>query len=484
MYATAADLSDTIAAISTPPGMGAIAVVRLAGPRAVEIADRFFRGKKLLAASPSHTAHFGAMMFQEAMLDEVVATVFRAPHSYTGDEIVELSCHGSLFIQQKILGLLLESGARLARPGEFTLRAFLNGKMDLAQAEAVADLIASESAAAHDIALRQMRGGFSFEIKKLREELIHFASLIELELDFAEEDVEFANRLTLNGLVEKIRVEIARLIQSFQLGNALKTGVTTVIAGRPNAGKSTLLNALLNEERAIVSDVPGTTRDAIEEVLNIGGVLFRLVDTAGIREATDAVERIGVERAMEKIGQAAILVYLFDVVETRLAEVFFDLEKLAQPGLKLLVVCNKMDLLPQFSPSWLADPFSKEIPPFLLGDFSKIPNPAPLAESQIVTLSAKHSMNVPFLKEKLLDLVTGGSVSTGGTVVTNARHVAALQQADAALTDVSTGLASGVSTDFVAMDIRRALSFLGEITGEIGVEDLLGSIFSKFCIGK
>ncbi len=490
MYANPADLSDTIAAISTAPGMGAIAVIRLAGPGCIDLADQFFRGKTSLADSKSHSAHFGGIFFQEKrrspeiLLDEVVATIFKNPHSYTGEDIVEISCHGSVFIQQKMLSLFLENGARLARPGEFTMRAFLNGKMDLSQAEAVGDLIATENAAAHQVALRQMRGGFSSEIKKLRGELIHFASLIELELDFAEEDVEFANRLTLNVLVEKIRAEIARLIASFQLGNALKTGVTTVIAGRPNAGKSTLLNALLHEERAIVSEIAGTTRDAIEEVLNIGGVPFRLTDTAGIREATDKIERIGVEKTMEKIGQAAILVYLFDVVETRIAEVFDDLEKLARPDLKLLVVCNKMDLLPQFRPEWLADPFSAEIPEFLRGDFSKIKNLIALDPAQIVTLSAKNAMNVPYLTEKLLETVAGGTVNLENTVVTNARHVAALQKADTALVDVLTGLAGGITTDFVAMDIRRSLAFLGEITGEIGVEDLLENIFSKFCIGK
>ena len=490
MYANPADLTDTIAAISTPPGMGAIAVLRLAGPKAVEIAGHFFRGKADLADAKSHSAHFGGLFFREtksgheAQLDEVVATVFKKPHSYTGDDIVEISCHGSVFIQQKLLELFFERGARPARPGEFTMRAFLNGKMDLSQAEAVGDLIAAENAAAAAVALRQMRGGFSSEIKKLRDELVHFASLIELELDFAEEDVEFANRLTLNALVEKIRAEIARLVASFQLGNALKTGVTTVIAGRPNAGKSTLLNAFLNEDRAIVSEIPGTTRDSIEEVLNIGGVPFRLIDTAGIRDATDAIERIGVQKTMEKIGQAAILVYLFDVVETRLAQVFEDLGKLARPDLQLLVVCNKMDLLPQFRPEWLAAPFSAQIPEFLRGDFSKIEKTVPLEPSQIVALSAKNAMNVPFLAEKLLETVAGGSVNLENTVVTNARHVAALQKADAALVDVLGGLASGITTDFVAMDIRRALAFLGEITGEIGVEDLLQNIFSKFCIGK
>ncbi len=340
------NLDDTIVALSTPPGIGAIGVLRLSGPKAVEIVDSVFEGKKL-SEQPSHTAHFGTIKDASGKaLDEVVVTLFRAPRSYTREDVVEVSCHGSPYILQQVLQLFIRIGARTARPGEFTLRAFLNGRLDLSQAEAVADLVASDSAAAHQIAMQQMRGGFSREIQKLREELINFASLIELELDFSEEDVEFANRSDLRDLILKIQKLLQVLIQSFQLGNVLKHGVNTVLAGRPNAGKSTLLNALLNEERAIVSDIAGTTRDTIEEILHIQGIAYRLIDTAGIREAADQLEAIGVRKTMEKIGQAAVLVYIFDVIKSSPEEVQSDLEKLVRPGLHLLVVANKMDLNP------------------------------------------------------------------------------------------------------------------------------------------
>ncbi|MBK9336503.1 MAG: tRNA uridine-5-carboxymethylaminomethyl(34) synthesis GTPase MnmE [Lewinellaceae bacterium] len=479
------DLSDTIAALATPPGTGAIAVLRLSGPRAVIIADGVFRGKRL-ENQPTHTAHFGRIENEEGRtLDEVLITIFRAPRSYTGEELVEISVHGSPYIQQEVLQLLLRKGARLAQPGEFTLRAFLNGKMDLSQAEAVADLIAGQSEAAHAVALRQLRGGFKTEIAHLREELIHFASLVELELDFSEEDVAFADRTQLKNLVVKIRAYTQSLLRTFQLGNALRTGVATVIAGRPNAGKSTLLNALLNEERAIVSEIAGTTRDTIEEVLNIGGVQFRLIDTAGIREAQDAIEALGVQRTMEKIEQAAIVVYVWDVAAMTLAEVHQDLEAIGGAGTTpLLVVCNKMDKVPYFKTDWLLNPADPDIPPFLLG--GGFPDHASFIaqHAALLPVSAKNQMNIEFLKEKLFEVVVGEGVNLESTVVTNARHYDALQRADTALADVLTGLETGVTGDFVAMDIRRALTFLGEITGEIGVEDLLGNIFGKFCIGK
>jgi len=491
------DLSDTIAALATPPGTGAIAVLRLSGPRAVLIADGVFRGKRL-ENQPTHTAHFGRIEAENGhTLDEVVATIFRAPKSYTGEDLVEISVHGSPYIQQEVLQLLLRKGARLAQPGEFTLRAFLNGKMDLSQAEAVADLIAGQSAAAHTVALRQLRGGFKTEIAQLREELVHFASLVELELDFSEEDVDFADRTQLKSLVTKIREYIGSLLRTFQLGNALRTGVATVIAGRPNAGKSTLLNALLNEERAIVSEIAGTTRDTIEEVLNIGGVQFRLIDTAGIREAQDAIEALGVQRTMEKIQQAAIIVYVWDVAAMTLAEVHQDLQDIAgttlavapddtgrPQGSPLLVVCNKMDKVPYFKTDWLLDPTDPDIPPFLLE--GGLPDHSSLIahHSSLLPVSAKNQMNIEYLKEKLFELAVGEDVNLESTVVTNARHYDALQRADTALADVLTGLETGITGDFVAMDIRRALNFLGEITGEIGVEDLLGNIFGKFCIGK
>ena len=339
------NLDDTIVALSTPPGIGAIGVIRLSGPGAIGIIDKVFEGKKL-NGQPTHTAHFGTVRDDDGKpLDEVVVTLFLAPRSYTREDVVEVSCHGSPYILQQVLQLFVRKGARMAGPGEFTLRAFLNGRMDLSQAEAVADLVASDSAAAHQIAIQQMRGGFSHEIQKLRQELIDFASLIELELDFSEEDVEFANRGQLRELIAKIQQLLQVLIQSFQLGNVLKRGVNTVLAGRPNAGKSTLLNALLNEERAIVSEIAGTTRDTIEEILHIKGIAYRLIDTAGIREAADQLEAIGVRKTMEKIGQAAVLVYIFDVVQSGPEEVRKDLESLVRPGLHLLVVANKMDLV-------------------------------------------------------------------------------------------------------------------------------------------
>jgi tRNA modification GTPase len=497
------DITDTIVALATPPGIGAIGVVRLSGTQAIAIADRMFKGKKLMQVG-SHTAHFGQIVDTEGhILDEVLTTVFRNPHSYTGEDSVEISCHGSPYILQQLIQLCLLHGARMAGPGEFTLRAFLHGKLDLSQAEAVADLIASETAAAHDVAIKQLRGGFKQEIQKLREELIHFASMVELELDFGEEDVEFADRDDLKKLVLDIRRHLNPLIQSFSLGNAIKTGVTTVIAGRPNAGKSTLLNALLNEERAIVSDIAGTTRDTIEEVLNIKGVQFRLVDTAGIREAQDQIEAIGVQRTLEKVSQASILVYLWDVTGgMTLADVHQDVMALYPSQInestghqinKLLLVCNKMDRNPYFKTEWLLDPDLPDIHPYLLPEGAQ-PDQAPFkkwmqqqgfSSDAIVPVSAKSQMNIEYLKEKLFELAVGSaSESTSSVVVTNARHHDALRRADAALADVLTGLDSHITGDFIAQDIRRALAFLGEITGEIGVEDLLGNIFGKFCIGK
>jgi tRNA modification GTPase len=480
-------LSDTIVALATPPGVGAIGVIRLSGDDAIEVVQKIFGGKDL-TLQKSHTLHFGTIIGDDGnILDEVLVSVFKAPNSYTGENTAEVSCHGSPFILQRIIELFIEKGARLAQPGEFTLRAFLNGKMDLSQAEAVADLIASTSEGSHSVAMRQMRGGFGHEIRQLRQELVDFASLVELELDFAEEDVEFANREQLKATVQKIQSFLHSLLQSFKLGNVLKTGVPTVIAGRPNAGKSTLLNALLNEERAIVSPIAGTTRDTVEEVLNIQGVEFRLIDTAGIREAQDQIEAIGVERTMEKVSQAALLVYVFDVVETKIDEVLADVGSLQREGTHLIVACNKMDKLPSYKPEWLLNPNDPSIPDFFFANGRQpaagSPQSAVRAE-QIITLSAKNGMNVPYLKEKLYKAVVSEKISGEGTIVTNARHVEALEKAAASLDDVLRGMASGITSDFVAMDIRRALAFLGEITGEVGVEDLLGNIFSRFCIGK
>ena len=509
--------TETIVALATPPGVGAIGLIRLSGKDAVAIADKAFWGKKL-TGQPSHTIHFGTIRDETGKdLDEVLVSLFIAPKSYTGEDVVEVSCHGSPYILQEVIQLFIRLGARLAQPGEFTLRAFLNGKMDLSQAEAVADLIASESSAAHSVAMQQMRGGFSQEIQRLRQELIQFASLIELELDFSEEDVEFANRGELRQLVEKIRTVIRALIRSFQLGNVIKNGVNTVIAGRPNAGKSTLLNALLNEERAIVSEIAGTTRDTIEEVLNINGIPFRIIDTAGIREARDAIEAIGVERTLEKVRQGSLLVYVFDVILTQPADVHADLERLARPGVPLLIVANKMDLNPHtrfehyFSvgSSTVGSPAvgSQAVGSLQSGsgqsEGSKGQAPAdtpsrPLTSSHPLTsslslslsqkawvpISAKAQMNIEFLKEKLYEAAVGQELLGESTIVSNVRHLEALQHTDESLTAVLTGMDNAVTSDFIAMDIRRALHYLGEITGEITTEDLLDHIFSKFCIGK
>ena len=487
MIYTKHNLTDTIVALATPPGIGAIGVIRLSGKEAITIADTVFHGKKLTKQA-SHTVHLGSIREDSGkILDEVLATLFVAPKSYTKENVVEFSCHGSPYIQQQIIQLLLAKGARMAQAGEFTLRAFMNGQLDLSQAEAVADLIASSSESSHAMAMQQMRGGFSNEIKKLRGDLINFASLIELELDFGEEDVEFANRTELKTLIQNIQKLIHNLLDSFALGNVLKNGVSTVIAGRPNAGKSTLLNVLLNEERAIVSEIAGTTRDTIEEILNIKGIEFRLIDTAGIREATDTIEAIGVAKTMEKVRQSAILIYVFDIVDTKIDEVIADINQLYRPEMKFLVVCNKMDKNPYFRPEWLTNPSDETIPPFF---FSTNYTPSvsnvisPLTEDHIITLSAKEGMNIPYLKQKLYDTVTEGNLNQESIIVSNARHYEALQNSYESLDAVLNGMASGVTTDFVAMDIRRALHHLGSITGEVSTDDLLDTIFSKFCIGK
>lgn len=451
------DLQDTIVALATPPGVGAIGVIRLSGKDAITIANSVFHGKDL-SKQAGHTAHFGTIRDESGrIVDEVLATVFVAPKSYTGENVVEVSCHGSNYIIQELIRLFIQKGARTAQRGEFTLRAFLNGRMDLSQAEAVADLIASDSEQSHALALQQMRGGISDEIADLRQQLLDFASLIELELDFSEEDVAFANRDELRQLVEKIQRLIRRLLDSFRLGNAIKQGITTVIAGRPNAGKSTLLNALLNEERAIVSEIAGTTRDTIEEVLNINGILFRIVDTAGIREAQDQIEAIGVEKTLEKVRQSSLLVYVYDVVNTPEAEVEKDLEKLTEEGIFVIVVGNKVDLAP--------------------------PQTSPAGRGAL-HLSAKHKQNINALKEALYEAVISEKASLDNQIISNARHFEALEKAYTSLTDVLHGMDQGITSDFVAMDIRRALSYLGEITGEVTTDDLLGNIFGRFCIGK
>ncbi|MBF9254746.1 tRNA uridine-5-carboxymethylaminomethyl(34) synthesis GTPase MnmE [Pontibacter sp. 172403-2] len=452
--------TDTIVAVATASGTGAIAVIRLSGPEAISLTNNVFKGKDL-AEQASHTIHFGTIRDGDKVLDEVLVSLFVAPHSYTKENVVEISCHGSDFIVQQIVQLLLKKGARLANAGEFTKRAFLNGQFDLAQAEAVADLIASDSALSHEVAMKQMRGGFSQEIKRLRAELVHFASMIELELDFGEEDVEFADRDQLRRLIGNIQQVIRELLKSFELGNVIKNGVPTVIVGKPNAGKSTLLNKLLNEEKAIVSDVPGTTRDFIEDEISIEGITFRFIDTAGLRETTDKVEKLGVERTMQKLNQSALIIYLFDITEVTAAEVQAELHKLNPDKRPLLAVANKID---QASPEKLAA-------------FASIDG--------VLQISAAEGANLDALKLALVQKVNLGKLNTQNqTIVTNLRHVNSLHKTYAALDDVLHGVSSGMSGDLIAADIRRALYSLGEITGEITTEDLLDNIFTKFCIGK
>ena len=452
--------NDTIVALSTPPGVGAIAVIRLSGPQAVAATQSIFQGKDL-SQQESHTTHFGKLGFNGEALDEVVVTLYKAPRSYTKEDLVEISCHGSAYVVQRVLEALLQSGARAAEAGEFTMRAFLNGRFDLAQAEAVADLIWSDSAASHRLALGQLRGGVSSKIRQLREELVHFASLLELELDFGEEDVEFADRTQLLALVDNVTNTVNEMLDAFRLGNALKNGVNTVIAGRPNAGKSTLLNALLNEERAIVSAIPGTTRDTIEETLNVNGILFRLVDTAGIREAEDEIERIGVSRTMEAVQRSAVVVYLFDVKAVSEADVLADVAKLKTENAPLILVGNKSDSVNE-----------KELSERFNG----------LAHA--IYISAKEKQGLETLRDALTQTVLQGRTSIPDTLVTNARHKEALRQSANALVDARTGIDAGASKELIALDIRRAIQSLGEIIGAVSTDDLLDNVFSKFCIGK
>jgi tRNA modification GTPase len=449
----------TIVALATPTGTGALGIIRLSGPGAIGIAQNVFKGKDL-TKQQSHSIHFGHIVDGDMILDEVLVSLFIAPKSYTGENVVEISCHGSAYIIESIIKLLIKKGAAAAKPGEFTLRAFLNGQMDLSQAEAVADLIASNSKASQQVALQQLRGGFSSQLQQLRSQLVQFASLVELELDFSEEDVEFANRAQLKQLTHDIAKVISSLIQSFELGNAIKMGVNTVIAGRPNAGKSTLLNALLNEERAIVSHLPGTTRDTIEEILNIHGINFRLIDTAGIREATDAIEQMGVQRTMEKISQSALLVYVYDAAQITIEEVNLDIENLKKPGITMLAVANKIDLL------------SAE-------QIAALPH----TQSEAV-ISAKEKFHIDDLKNKIYHAAIKDQLTGNETLVTNIRHLEALQKTEAALIKVLTGIDDNVTSDFLATDIKQALHYLGEITGAVTTDDLLENIFSKFCIGK
>jgi tRNA modification GTPase len=460
MMNQAAGWNDTIVALATPPGVGAIGVIRLSGDRSFAIVNQLYRSKDLLQQS-SHTIHVGFLHDGDTLLDEAVVSLFRSPRSYTGEDVIEISCHGSPYIQQQVIEACLKRGARLAKPGEFTQRAFLHGKLDLAQAEAVADLIASNTAASRNTALSTMRGGFSAQLRELRERLIQFSALIELELDFSQEDVEFADRTQLYQLIAELSATTDRLVASFRLGNVIRNGVSVAIVGKPNAGKSTLLNALLNEDRAIVSDIPGTTRDTIEEVINIDGILFRLIDTAGIREHTgDIIESAGIERSLEKMKQADLVVYLFDVNDEK-SETGKTKSEMDKQRLNYLLVGNKIDEL---------------------GD---TPARQKFAEfDPVVFISAKKGLHTEVLKERMIDAVLSGRVQVENTVVTNARHYHALKEVQQCLTDIRNGLDKKLPGDLLALDIRRCLHYLGEITGEVSNEDMLDYIFSKFCIGK
>ena len=454
------DWDDTIVALATPPGMGAIGVIRVSGKQTFSILNDLFPSKNLLEQA-SHTLVVGLLKDQSKVLDEVVLSLFKGPKSYTGEDVIEISCHGSAYIQSQIIASITARGARLAKAGEFTQRAFLNGKLDLAQAESVADLIASNSEASKRAAIHTMRGGFSTDLAYLREQLIKFSALIELELDFAEEDVEFANRSALHSTVNELQQATQQLINSFALGNVIKNGVQVAIIGKPNAGKSTLLNALLNENRAIVSDIAGTTRDTIEEVLNIEGVLFRLIDTAGIRTQTDdVIEQLGVAKSLEKMNAADLVVYLFDAATTSIQDIEVVAKELTATGIKHVLVANKIDSI---TPEKLA---------------------VLEATASIVCIAAKNKLAIDTLKNALVQKAVGGDVQTESTVVTNARHQDALLKLQASLQDVSAGLSAKITGDLLALDIRQCLHYLGLITGEITNDDQLDYIFSKFCIGK
>ncbi len=461
---------DTIVALATPSGAGAIAVIRISGAQAITIAQEVFQSikGKDLTQQKSHTLHLGHIMEGAKTLDEVLVSIFKGPHSYTGENTIEISCHGSTFIQQQIIQLLLRNGCRMATAGEFTLRAFLNGKLDLSQAEAVADLISSDNEASHQIAMQQMRGGFSNEIANLRMELLNFASLIELELDFAEEDVEFADRTQFNELIQRIELVLKRLIDSFAVGNVIKNGIPVAIVGEPNVGKSTLLNALLNEERAIVSEIAGTTRDTIEDELVIDGIGFRFIDTAGIRETKDVVESIGIQRTFEKIEQAQVVLYLIDngqliLDPDRLKAFQVELGKIKNqfPLKPLLVIGNKADVLTQEQRESLQ---------------SSIDN--------LILISAKNKIGIEDLKNQLLSFVNTGALRNNETIVTNTRHYDSLLKALEEIQKVKYGLQTNLPSDLMAIDIKEALYHFGMITGQVTNDELLGNIFANFCIGK
>ena len=463
--------NDTIVALATPSGAGAIAVIRLSGEQAIAIASTLFESKsgKILAQQKSHTLHLGVIKDGPRTLDEVLLSIFKSPNSYTGENTIEISCHGSLFIQQQIIQLALRHGCRMADPGEFTLRAFLNGKIDLSQAEAVADLISSTNEASHQLAIQQMRGGFSNELQNLRTELLNFASLIELELDFAEEDVAFADRTEFNALINRIALVLKRLIDSFAIGNVIKNGIPVAIVGEPNVGKSTLLNALLNEDRAIVSAIAGTTRDTIEDELVIEGVGFRFIDTAGIRQTTDEVESIGIQKTFEKIEQAQVVLYIFESSKFKVSGLGYrtEIEKIKNnyPQKQLVVVINKIDLITQ-------------------AQIQDIQKQLASIEVSPILLSAKNKQGVEELKNQLTSLVNTGALRNNETIVTNTRHYDALLKALDEIQKVQYGIQTHLSSDLLAIDIREALYQFGLITGQVSNDELLGNIFANFCIGK
>ncbi|MDH1603501.1 tRNA uridine-5-carboxymethylaminomethyl(34) synthesis GTPase MnmE [Empedobacter sp. GD03739] len=462
--------NDTICALATANGMGAIAVIRISGPESISKVAQIYQSKfnatKSLNDAESHTIHLGYVMNGDTIVDEALFSIFKNPYSYTGEDVVEISTHGSIYIQQKVLELLNKIGIRNANPGEYTFRAFWNGKMDLTQAEAVADLISSDSKASHEIAIKQMRGGFSNQIKDLREQMINFAALMELELDFSEEDVEFADRTQFYDLLNKLQSILKRLADSFAFGNVIKNGVPVAIVGAPNAGKSTLLNALLNEERAIVSDIEGTTRDTIEETIYIDGVGFRFIDTAGIREAGDTIERIGIEKTFEKIDNASIIIYLYDANITADNQIANQLDDLQRRGKILFNVANKIDVTNNES----------AISAAIKQEFKDVVH---------LEISAKDQFNIDALKENLIHQIKLKGTNQDDTIVTNSRHLEALQNTLSQIGKIKQGMDMGLPGDLLAMDIREALTYLGHITGEIDVDqDILGTIFGKFCIGK
>ncbi|QYS89131.1 MULTISPECIES: tRNA uridine-5-carboxymethylaminomethyl(34) synthesis GTPase MnmE [Flavobacterium] len=462
---------ETIVALATPSGAGAIAIIRISGKDAIVSAQSVFKSikNKELTKQKTHTLHLGHIIDGDKIIDQVLLSLFKGPNSYTGEDTVEISCHGSTFIQQQIIQLLLRKGCRMAQAGEFTLRSFLNGKMDLSQAEAVADLIASDNEASHQIAMQQMRGGFSNELAKLREELLNFASLIELELDFAEEDVEFADRSQFVDLLNRIEFVLKRLIDSFAVGNVIKNGIPVAIVGEPNVGKSTLLNALLNEERAIVSDIAGTTRDTIEDELVINGIGFRFIDTAGIRETKDVVESIGIQKTFEKIEQAQVVIYLFDGSKFKVSssQLILEIEQIKNkyPQKPLIVLINKKDVL-------------------TLEEISTLNLKLETLNLKQILISAKQNIGIEELKNTLLSFVNTGALRNNETIITNTRHYDSLLKALEEIQKVQWGMQQGLSSDLMAIDIRQALYYFGEITGEVTNDELLGNIFANFCIGK